>query len=347
MGSLGGHLLPGSFFIIFAFWWGLVTAIRYIQSRRNPKNVYKSSATMPCLFLPCVSLRRAPVESYLKAILAFVALVIEGYTGYSISYLTLDQLNQLNMESMQSHGDHGHKRAVDPNDQHKLYKHYNISYGNIQHITMYSAFIVGAIVEIMVHHGVQLPKRIEYAMGIMAFSVEAFLFAFHLHGKEPLDVHVHMFLVYAIVGCIIFVSLEAYNPKQVLFTYGRILFTMLQGTWFFQVGFMLYPPTDNPAFHWDLNKHTNIMLATVSYCWHVILIIVALFIQFWFVKKVMNCSRYSLLNCMDDECLGDRREMKFLALDTSDSDDSSFEKTISKQKKKDSKRNFTINDENV
>lgn len=347
MGSLGGHLLPGTFFIIFAFWWGFVTAIRFVNSGRNPKKGYKSSVTMPCLFLPCVTLRKAPIESYLKAVLAFIALLIEGYTGYSISYLTLDELNKLNMPSMESHGDHGHKRAADIADHTKLYKHYNIAYGNIQHITMYTAFIIGAIVEIMVHHGVELPKKIEYAMGIMAFSVEAFLFAFHLHGRDPLDVYIHVLLVYAIVGCIIFACLEAYNPKQVLFTYGRILFTILQGTWFYQVGFMLYPPTDNPAFHWDLNKHTNIMIATVSYCWHVMLIILALFIQLWVVKKAMSGSRYSILNCVDDECFGDRREMKFLALDTSDSEDNTFEQTVKKQNSKESKRNFAITDDNV
>ncbi|CAF0708794.1 unnamed protein product [Brachionus calyciflorus] len=348
MGSLGGHLLPGSFFIIFAIWWGFVTAVRFVQSRSNRKRPFKSSVTMPCIFLPCATLRTAPVESYLKAILALIALVIEILTSYSISYLTIDELNRLNnMANMESSGgEHGHKRAVET--AQKLYKHYSFALGNFQHVTMYSAFIIGAIVEILVHHKFDLPKRIEYAMGVLAFSVEAFLFAFHLHGKEVVDVYVHLFLVYAIFGCIICAGLECYNPHNVLFVYGRILFTLLQGTWFFQVGFMLYPPTDNPAYHWNLKDHGNIMIVTICYCWHVMLIVIGLIGQLWFVKKVMGGARYSILKCIDDDCLRtERNEMKFLTLDSSDSEDNSFEETVQKhQKTKSSDSKFAITDDN-
>lgn len=66
-------------------------------------------------------------------------------------------------------------------------------------------------------------------MGIFAFGVEAFLFANHLHSRHMLDIHLHTLLVYAIYGCVIFCILETYKPEQILFTYGRILFTILQG----------------------------------------------------------------------------------------------------------------------
>ena len=284
MGTLAGHLLPGTFFILFGTWWGFITSIRYIQSRKNStrKYLYKSSVAMPCICLPC---GRTPLESYFKVILAFIAILAEAYTGYKVRYKPSSEIEMANSKNQSVHVHHHHKRAND------LVKITSFELGNAQHITMYSAFVLGAIIEIMVHYGVQLPKRIEYAMGIMAFSVEAFLFAFHLHGKQPLDVHVHMFLVYAIVGCIIFVCLEAYNPNQVLFTYGRILFIILQGTWFYQVGFMLYPPFDDPVWEWDLKSHRNTMIVTACYCWHLMIIIVGLLIQLWFVKKIFFDSK--------------------------------------------------------
>ena len=107
MGSLGGHLLPGSFFIIFAIWWGFITSLRYVQTRvaanasrktahnRNKKPLandaaanddatYQTSVWMPCICLPCgPRARRAPIECWLKAVLAFIALVIEAYTAVS------------------------------------------------------------------------------------------------------------------------------------------------------------------------------------------------------------------------------------------------------------------------
>ena len=75
----------------------------------------------------------------------------------------------------------------------------------------------------------RLPKRIDYAMAILGFSIEAFLFANHLHGRDEIDVTLHKLLVTSIYGCILFSILEAIKPNEILFTYGRILFIILQG----------------------------------------------------------------------------------------------------------------------
>ncbi|CAF1036808.1 unnamed protein product [Brachionus calyciflorus] len=314
MGTLAGHLLPGSFFILFSIWWSFITAIRYVQSRLNFKNRngFKSSVTMPCIFISC---RNAPIESYLKGVLGFLALLAEAYTGVNISYKNLSELNS-NMNST-GHTEHNHQHQHKRSEE--LIKVWSFERGNIQHITMYSAFVLGSIIEILIHYGVDLPKRIEYAMGILAFSIEAFLFAFHLHGKEVVDIYVHMFLVYAIFGCIIFTSLECYNPRNVLFVYGRVLFTLLQGTWFFQVGFMLYPPTDNPAYHWDLSSHGNIMIVTACFCWHIMLIVIGLLGQLWFVKKILiNSKRFEgsleSLRMIDDYTQGGRVSQQYFNL---------------------------------
>jgi hypothetical protein len=115
-----------------------------------------------------------------------------------------------------------------------VYHTFSFGKTNTQHITMYSGFVLGAVIEIMLHYGYDLPHKLDFTLGIVAFAIEAFLFAYHLHGREPVEVYLHIFLVYAIFGCVIFCCLEAYNEKEILFTYGRIAFTLLQGTWFYQ-----------------------------------------------------------------------------------------------------------------
>ncbi len=108
-----------------------------------------------------------------------------------------------------------------------------------------------------------------------------------MHGKSPIEIYVHVLLVWSIVGCFVFSVLEFFDRHQILFTYGRILFTILQGTWFFQVGFMLYPPSD--AFPvWDMNDHGAVMLIAVAYCWHIMLIFVGLAAQLCLVKLVQK-----------------------------------------------------------
>ena len=65
---------------------------------------------------------------------------------------------------------------------------------------MYSAFILGSIVEVLVHYRYDVPVKVEHACGVLAFAIEGFLFYFHLHSREPMDIHVHILLVIAIAG---------------------------------------------------------------------------------------------------------------------------------------------------
>jgi hypothetical protein len=309
MGTLGGHLLPGSFFIILGLWWSFITAIRYAQMKmRTPHKKsgivgYKTTVTMPFIILPCVGLRRAPVESYLKAFFAFVGLLGEVITGFHIYQVPKAEFDLMkaattgsNSEGSHDHHEHEHRRReagpASPSIPEIYVTKWYFEYVNAQHITMYSAFILGAVVEIMRYHRVDLPKKLEHVLGALAFGVEGFLFAFHLHSRHPLDIHVHVLLVYAIYGCVLFTILEIYDETQILFTYGRILCTILQGTWFFEVGFILYPPTTHPAFQWNPEDHNQIMTVTTTFCWHVMFIIIGLLVELAIIRRMYRKSKY-------------------------------------------------------
>jgi hypothetical protein len=135
------------------------------------------------------------------------------------------------------------------------------------------------------HKGFNLPRRLDVIFGIAAFSVEGLLFAFHLHSRAPLDIQLHTLLTYAIFGCVLACCLEFYNPEQVLFTYARVLFTMLQGTWFWHIGFVLYTPDLVASiFKWNRCDHNHVSLTTVLFCWHLMLILIFLVGQLFFVQ---------------------------------------------------------------
>ena len=95
MGTLGGHLLPGSFFICFSIWWSFITAIRYVQSKAHKlsngrscrTSIYQMSSAMPCICLPSERLRRAPVESWVKIVMASIGILGEFITGIHFNYI--------------------------------------------------------------------------------------------------------------------------------------------------------------------------------------------------------------------------------------------------------------------
>lgn len=141
-------------------------------------------------------------------------------------------------ETFESHS-HMHERSVDiPSTKGiVILSSWQLGKGNTQHMTMYSAFLLQSIVNIMIYHGVELPAKLGHVLFSLAFAVEAFLFSFHLHAKEVVEVNLHILLIYAIMGCVISSLLEAFNDREILFTYGRIAFTLVQGTWFYQVNY--------------------------------------------------------------------------------------------------------------
>lgn len=62
-----------------------------------------------------------------------------------------------------------------------------------------------------------------------------FLFLYHLHGRDALDVHVHMLLLYAVFGGALVCLLEVFHRGNVLLELLRAALCLLQGSWFWQV----------------------------------------------------------------------------------------------------------------
>ena len=102
---------------------------------------------------------------------------------------------------------------------------------NAQHMTMFGFFLLPTIFELMYFYGVPgLPPLLDLVTGALAFAVEAFIFVWHLHGRDSLDVQVHKFIVYAIVMCVISTILEIFFPDDVRPVILRAFFTLLQVT---------------------------------------------------------------------------------------------------------------------
>ena len=207
MGTLMGHILPGTFFALFAIWWGFCIAVKHFHSchskhKTRKPNSYYASTTFSCVCCPSSLLRQIPLESYLKLICVCIGILGEAVTGLKHPY----------------------------NEKLKR-KHWIFVEVNAQHITMFFSFGFASFIEILVHTKYNLPKGIEFLANIFAFGVEGFLFYFHLHGRSEVDIHVHKILVYNITFCFLASVWEFNRPNQILATYCRISGTLLQGAW--------------------------------------------------------------------------------------------------------------------
>ena len=202
-----GHVLPGTFFAIFAVWWGFCVAVKYFHAHHSTKKSrkptpYRSTTTFPCWCCPAGSLRQIPLESYVKLICISIGILGEAVTGLKHPY----------------------------NDALKR-KAWTFVEVNAQHITMFFSFGLASFMEILAHAKYPIPDGIEYLANILAFGVEGFLFHFHLHGRDDTDIHVHTLLVYNIIFCVLAGIWEFNRPQQILATYARVAGTLMQGAW--------------------------------------------------------------------------------------------------------------------
>ncbi|KAI9552099.1 hypothetical protein GHT06_022436 [Daphnia sinensis] len=244
MGTLLGHMLPGSFFILFAIWWLISISRRYYRSRLSRHGEdYRSSTMYTSSCLP-----RVPIEGILKIVATSIGIIGETATGFENGRWT--------------------------------------HWGNAQHISMFLFFGFTGVVDVLYFYKVDIPPNLDYAAACLAFGIEGFLFGNHLHGRSHMDVMVHMYLFYVIIACVICVALEARYRENVTVALARTYFTFLQGTWFYQIGFILYPP--GKMAHWDQEDHDQMMIITMIFSWHCAIVAVIMFFVVLIVGKMVK-----------------------------------------------------------
>uniref|UniRef100_A0AAY4DY28 Transmembrane protein 45B n=1 Tax=Denticeps clupeoides TaxID=299321 RepID=A0AAY4DY28_9TELE len=156
---------------------------------------------------------------------------------------------------------------------------------NWQHATMYLFFALSGATTLTVHTTEFAPLALDRLLLAIAFFAEGFLFLYHLYGRDMLDVHVHQLLLYAIFGGALISFMEVFHRGNILLELLRTTLCLLQGSWFWQIGFVLYPPSE---VKWDLQDHSNKMFITVCYCWHLACALVTVAVLYctvcWYVS---------------------------------------------------------------
>ncbi|XP_062867819.1 transmembrane protein 45B [Trichomycterus rosablanca] len=136
---------------------------------------------------------------------------------------------------------------------------------NWQHSTMYLFFGISGIADVLTMSHLPVPAGLDRLCLSLALFVEGFLFYFHLHNRPSLDQHIHSLLLVAVFGGAASTMLEAFMRDISLLEVFRSSLAILQGTWFYQIGFVLFPLNGK---QWDQENHGNIMFITMCYCWH-------------------------------------------------------------------------------
>ncbi|XP_072282314.1 transmembrane protein 45B-like [Pyxicephalus adspersus] len=137
---------------------------------------------------------------------------------------------------------------------------------NWQHSTMYLFYGLSGLVDILTYFSLNVPRGLDRLSLGLAVFIEGLLFYYHVHNRPPLDQHIHSLLLIAIFGGSISIMIEVFLRDHIVLELFRSSLTILQGTWFWQIGFVLYPP--GGGAEWDQKDHDNVMFITMCFCWH-------------------------------------------------------------------------------
>ncbi|XP_039107904.1 transmembrane protein 45A isoform X2 [Hyaena hyaena] len=249
MGSFRGHALPGTFFIIIGIWWAIKYTLKYACKKHKRTSYLGSKALFH---------RIEVVEG-----IVIVCMALTGTLG---------------------------EQFVDEGPHLSLYNYKEGQWVQLlswHHSTMYFFFGLVGVVNILRLITNSLPISLTKLLLSNALFVEAFILYNHTHGREMLDIFVHQLLVLAVFVAGLIAFLEFLLRNNVTVELLRTTFILLQGSWFWQISFVLYPPSGGPG--WDSVDHNNIMFLSLCFCWHYALnlIIVGVIYAFvtWLVKS--------------------------------------------------------------
>ncbi|XP_045124180.1 transmembrane protein 45B-like isoform X1 [Portunus trituberculatus] len=237
MGSFIGHVVPGSFFGLFGAWYVYQVFLKYFMCQRAAVALGEKGRSFyqNTSSFVCSCCPTMPLEGFLKIAASVLGMIGEVATGF-------DETNTMHL-------------------------------GNAQHTTMFFFFGLHGAAEVMLHYRLAAPPDLDFLSGALAFGMEALLFFYHLHGRTAMDVQVHTLLFFVVVACAVSVVLEMCYKDNVVPALCRAYFILLQGTWFYQIGFILYPPVGRA---WSQEDHRQMMLVTLLFAWHNATVFVAM-----------------------------------------------------------------------
>ncbi|XP_029304873.1 transmembrane protein 45B [Cottoperca gobio] len=247
MANFGGHAIPGSFFLFLGFWLAMKHTLQHYWRTSQPKG-------------------RQIMSPFFKRIdyLEGGFLIFGAFVGIMVEQFVVD-------------GPHAHLYDTESESWVKLM--------NWQHGTMYLFFGISGIALVASAASKLVPAGVDRLALSLALFVEGFLFYYHLHSRPPLDAHIHSLLLVPVFAGSASTMLEVFIRDNVILELFRACLFILQGSWFYQIGFVLYP-LSGPE--WDLKLHDNIMFITMCFCWHLavaLLLVACTSSVVWFTVK--------------------------------------------------------------
>lgn len=235
MGTLEGHLLPGTGFLVFAVYYSLLTSLALLRKQTVLKH--------PLFPRKLLGHRQVSYEAVAKMAIPTLGVITE--------YFYPPGVNRLKM--------------IDWKDPRRpfLFK------DNWQHVTMYGFFILSGVVDIVSQaKPARWSVKLERAAEALAFYVLVLLMITHIENKSTMEIRVHLLLMLPAFLLALILTVEVWVPDNAPLWIFKCWMGLVLSTWMLQICEMYIPFSGQP---WGADNLLDLAFLTIFFCWHLAL----------------------------------------------------------------------------
>ncbi|XP_037382475.1 transmembrane epididymal protein 1A-like [Talpa occidentalis] len=236
MGTFGGHVMPGVFFLLFSLYYSVLMSLALLRGQSFLKPP-----------LPPREKRRhswwqlIPVEGVIKVTTTLLGILLELFYPPGANRLMI----------------------VDWEDPQRPF----VFKDNWQHITMYMFFLASGVVD-TVSQSFQARQNIklERAAEALAFWVLALLMMSHVENKSLMEIRVHTFFIVPTILVSLVLTIEVWVPDQPPLWVLKCWMGLVLSNWLLQLSVLMYvPPSGQP---WRAENPIDLAFLSTFFCWH-------------------------------------------------------------------------------
>nr|XP_056716848.1 transmembrane protein 45B-like [Euleptes europaea] len=158
------------------------------------------------------------------------------------------------------------------------------------HSTIYLFFLVSSLGGILTQCLFRLPLGLDHLLLSIALFNEGMIFISHnLIAPTLLEQNLHSLLLIPIFSAAVCLLVEVHFRDHPILALFRTSMFLTQGTWFWQIAFVLYPPWERTI--WDQNDPETTMFLAICFSWHYLAIIFLISIIYGIVHCLLKKKR--------------------------------------------------------
>ncbi|XP_005639843.3 transmembrane epididymal protein 1A-like isoform X1 [Canis lupus baileyi] len=239
MGTFQGHLLAGTFFLIFSLYYSVMVSLALLRGQRYLRPPLPPREKRGHRWWQLV-----PVQGIMKVLISLGGIIPEFFYPPGVNRLMI----------------------VDWEDPRRPF----VFYENWDHVTMYGFFLLSGVVDIASRAcQARQTAKLEQAAEALAFCVLALLMAAHLENRGALEIRVHALFVAPafLVGLVL--AIEVWVPDQPALWVLKTWMGLVLSSWMVQLSVLMYaPPSGQP---WRAENPEDLAFLPIFFCWHLAL----------------------------------------------------------------------------